>query len=228
VGNLNMTKINIKILRYNPENGGEKEFFNYEIEKDKKSTVLEGLIQIYERHDSTFAFNYGCRLKNCGLCTVNADGKPCYACITEVKDGLTIAPLESLPLIKDLVFDREPFFNFLKKFKPYVVRDKFPETLPEVLIQPPEHSVLMSCRECFACLSLCPKYDWRDESFGGPFGFVKLAQLHYDSRDFENRVSQAKDMGILNCIDCKKCLCISEIPINRIVIQPFLKALKDM
>ena len=147
-------------------------------------------------------------------------------CIRDrVKDGMKISPLENLPVIKDLIFDRAPFFYFLRKFKPYVIRDKNPETLPEVLIQPPEHTQLMSCRECFACMSSCPKYNWQDESFGGPLGFVKLAQLHYDCRDSMDRVSQAKDMGVLNCIDCNKCVCISGIPIKNIVIQQFLKIL---
>ncbi|MDY6864074.1 MAG: 2Fe-2S iron-sulfur cluster-binding protein [Thermodesulfobacteriota bacterium] len=220
-----MKKIRIKVLRYNPENGVEKEFSTYEVDKDENSTILEGLQQIYERNDSTLAFNYGCRVKNCGLCAVNADGKPYYACITKIKDSMEITPLNNLPLIKDLIFDREQFFNFLKTFKPYVIRDKPPETLPETLIQPPEHAQLMSCRECFACMSSCPEYKWEDESFGGPLGFVKLAQLHYDCRDSQDRVSQARDMGILKCTECKKCVCISGIPINKIVIQPFLETL---
>jgi len=220
-----VAKIEIKILRYDPDNGKRKKFVTYSIEKNKNSTILEGLLQIYEKNDSTLAFSYGCRVKNCGLCAVNVDGKPRYACVTRIKAGMKISPLDNLPLIRDLVFDRKPFFTFLDRFSPYVVREKDPETLPEIMIQPKEHTVIMGCRECFGCMSSCPRYDYRDESFGGPFAFVKLAQLHYDCRDSLDRPLQAKEMGIPNCIDCERCTCVSGIPINKIVIEPFLENL---
>jgi succinate dehydrogenase / fumarate reductase iron-sulfur subunit len=220
-----MNMIEIKILRCHPDNNKKQKLVAYSIHTNKDSTILEGLLRIYERNDSTLAFSYGCRLKNCGLCAVNANGRPCYACLTRITDGMTISPLKNLPVIKDLVIDRRPFFQFLTKFKPYVVRDRAPGHQPEVLKQPDEHTELMACRECFGCMSLCPKYDYKNELFGGPLGFVKLAQLHYDVRDSMDRVQQAKDMGISNCIDCMRCACLLGIPINKIVIRHFLESL---
>ena len=221
-----MAEIEIQILRSDPENGEKKEFTSSSIETNNNSTILEGLLEIYERHDPTLAFSYGCRAKNCGLCAVNVDGKPRYACVTKIKDGMRIAPLENLPIIKDLVFDRKPFFTFLDRFSPYVVRERDPETLPEIVKQPSEHTMLMGCRECFGCMSTCPKYNPGDNSFGGPLAFVKLAQLHYDCRDSLDRVQQSREMGILNCIDCKQCACILGMPINKVVIKHFLEILK--
>ena len=222
-----MAEIKVKILRYDPDGRGNKDFEQYSIEINKNSTILEGLLQIYERYDSTLAFSYGCRAKNCGLCAVNANGKPCYACVTRIKDGMEISALNHLPLIRDLVFDRERFFALLNGLRPYVVRKDAPETLPETMLQPPEHTLLMSCRECFACMSLCPQYDQNVKSFGGPLAFVKLAQLHYDCRDSIDRPLQAEQMGISNCVDCKKCACISGIPLNKIVIRFFLRFLRN-
>ena len=194
---------------------------------EEKSTVLEILMQIYDTQDSSLAFNHGCRVKNCGLCVVNVNGRPRFACVSQITPNAEITPLKHLPLIKDLIFDRKPFFDYLEKFKPYIVREKTPEEEPENLIQPQEHATLMSCRECFACMSSCERYDYQNESFGGPLGFVKLAQLHYDVRDSLDRVSQAYEMGILNCVDCTGCACILGIPIKHLVIKPFLELLKD-
>jgi succinate dehydrogenase/fumarate reductase iron-sulfur protein len=140
---------------------------------------------------------------------------------------MTISPLKNLPVIKDLVFDRSHFFALLGKFKPYVVRKRAPECLPEVLKQPGEHTQLMGCRECFGCMSLCPKYDDKNDAFGGPLGFVKLAQLHYDVRDSVDRVLQAKEMGILTCVDCRGCACILGMPIHKVVIKHFLEKLNE-
>jgi succinate dehydrogenase/fumarate reductase iron-sulfur protein len=222
-----MERIVVKVFRYDPEGKDRKEFEKFEVAVKEKSTVLEILMQIYDTQDSSLAFNHGCRAKNCGLCVVNVNGHPRYACISQIIADAEISPLKHLPLIKDLVFDRAPFFNYLERFKPYIVREKDPETEPEALFQPPEHARLMSCRECFACLSSCPRYDYQNESFGGPLGFVKLAQLHYDVRDSLDRVSQASEMGILNCVDCSGCVCISGIPLKEMVIKPFLELLKE-
>jgi len=109
-----MSEITVKILRYNPDGRGDKDLEQYSIDINKSSTILEGLLQIYERYDSTLSFGYGCRVKNCGLCAVNANGKPCYACVTGIEDGMEISALNHLPLIRDLVFDRERFFSLLK------------------------------------------------------------------------------------------------------------------
>lgn len=222
-----MEKSIVKIFRHDPEGKVGDTFKEFEVIIKEKSMILEILMQIYDTQDSSLAFNHGCRAKSCGLCVVNVNGHPRYACISQISPNAKISPLNHLPLIKDLVFDREPFFNYLKKFKPYVVRKKAPDTEPETLIQPPEHATLMSCRECFACLSTCSRYDYRNESFGGPLGFLKLAQLHYDSRDSLDRVSQAREMGILNCLDCPGCTCISGIPLKKAVIKPFLALLKE-
>jgi len=217
-----MEKITVKVFRYDPEGEDNGKFEEFEVAVEEKSTVLEILMQIYDTQDSSLAFNHGCRAKNCGLCVVNVNGHPRYACISKITANAEISPLNHLPLIRDMVFDRAPFFDYLERFKPYIVREKDPDTEPETLVQPPEHARLMSCRECFACLSSCPRYGYQDESFGGPLGFVKIAQLHYDVRDSLDRVSQAHKMGILNCVDCSGCTCISGIPLKQIVIKPFL------
>ncbi|HLA28995.1 MAG TPA: 2Fe-2S iron-sulfur cluster-binding protein [Syntrophales bacterium] len=221
-----MKKIAVKVLRYDPEGANKDRFEEFKVAVEEKSTVLEILMQIYDTQDSSLAFNHGCRAKNCGLCAVNVNGHPRYACVSEITANAEISPLKHLPLIRDLIFDRDPFFNYLEEFRPYIVREKYPETEPETLIQSPEHSRLMGCLECFACLSSCPKYDYQDSSFGGPLGFVKLAQLHYDLRDSLDRASQAKKMGILKCIDCSGCTCIAGIPLKQLVIKPFLELLR--
>jgi len=217
-----METATVRVFRSDPEEEVKGYFQEFEVVVEEKSTVLEVLLRIYDTEDSTLAFDYGCRAKSCGLCVVNVNGRPGYTCFSRIPVDAEISPLNNLPIIKDLVFDRAPFFKYLERFQPYIVREKDPEFEPETLVQPPEHARLMSCRECFGCLSICSRYDYRDETFGGPLGFVKLAQLHYDVRDSIDRVSQAKVMGISECVDCAGCACISGIPLRRLVIEPFL------
>ena len=94
-----MSEITINIWRSNPDEGGDKGFETYTVQKNENSTILEVLIQVYERYDSTLAFGYGCRVKNCGLCAMRANGRPCYACVTRVEDGMEIRPLDHMPVV---------------------------------------------------------------------------------------------------------------------------------
>jgi len=219
-----MEEIEIGIVRFDPSKDGHA-VQRYKVPVEERSTILEALLYIYDNHDSTLAFRYGCRVKNCGLCAINADGRPVLACVAEVKHDMEISPLNNLPLIKDLVIDRTHVFHRLSDYSPFIHRKELLLGEPEVIIQPQEHLQLMSCRECLCCLSACPKYDYRNKHFGGPFGFVKLAQLFHDPRDNLDRVSQAKHWGIDACMDCARCQCVIGIPIYRLAVEPFLQRL---
>jgi len=219
-------KIKIKVFRYDPEVDEKAQLQQYEVPVHPKSTVLEALLYIQENIDPSLAFSYGCRFMNCGLCTVEANGRPCAACVTELVDGMTISPLKALPLIRDLVVDKTPPHKLLATFSPFVVRKSSPEIEPEVIIQPQAHTELMNCRECMACLDACPNYDHTKSSFGGPYAFVKLAQLYYDKRDSLDRVKQSLALGVESCMTCSGCFCPFGIPIHDIAVQPFLQEAK--
>ena len=218
--------IKIKVFRHDPEVEKQSRIQEYEVPIHTKSTVLEALFYIQENIDSSLAFSYSCRFMNCGLCTVEVNGNACLACITEVVNGMTISPLKALPLIRDLVVDRTPPNKLLATFNPFVVRESPPETEPEVIIQPQAHTQLMNCTECMACLSSCPNYDHTKTTFGGPYTFVKLAQLFYDKRDSMDRVKQALALGVESCTACSGCICSMGIPIHELAVETFLKEAK--
>ncbi|MGE5576918.1 MAG: 4Fe-4S dicluster domain-containing protein [Syntrophothermus sp.] len=78
----------------------------------------------------------------------------------------------------------------------------------------------MACTECLCCLAACPRYHYEDPSFGGPYLFVKLAQLHSDPRDAADRRKQAWEMGIGECEGCGKCYCPNGVDIFKKAIGP--------
>src|SRR3989304_7464444 len=96
-----MEKIAVKVLRYDPEGAKKERFEEFEVAVAEKGTVLEILMQIYDTQDSSLAFNHGCRAKNCGLCAVNVNGHPRYACVSEITANAEISPLKHLPLIRE-------------------------------------------------------------------------------------------------------------------------------
>ena len=220
-----MTKsISFQILRFDPKKDKQPYWVRYDIPFQEKNTVLGALIYVQEEVDPTLGFRYGCRYKRCGLCSIQVNGKARMACNTFLQSDMRIEPLGKLPLIKDLVIDRRIFFEQVRRHLLYLGEHN---ELEAVIKEPRQGSELRSCRECLACLAACPEYSFENENFGGPYVFVKLAQLFFDPRERIDRRKQAQTLGISRCKDCrKKCYCPNGISIYRDAIKSLYPELK--
>ena len=49
--------------------------------------VLDVLLQAQEDSIDDLSFRYGCRARNCGVCTIDVNGKPRLACRARVKEN---------------------------------------------------------------------------------------------------------------------------------------------
>ena len=78
-----------------------------------------------------------------------------------------------------------------------------------------------NCVECYACHSMCPHVG--DDGHPGAYVFVKLAQMHYHPQNTRDRVQQAQDAGLEQCIDCRLCYCPYGVKIQQNVIGEFLE-----
>ncbi|MBI4832689.1 MAG: hypothetical protein HY801_14280 [Candidatus Lindowbacteria bacterium] len=228
-----MSLITISIKRFDPATDAAPRWVDYKVPAGERATVLETLMNIYESLDPALAFRFGCRFNKCGLCAVEVNGRPRMGCFTEVKDGMRIAPLAGMPVVRDMVIDRTAFFETLRELQLFIPEWKT-AAQPQTLIEPEEHAKLVGCLECLACNATCPKFDFNSEgqtqhkgtlplaSFPGPYVFVKLAQLHFDPRNTLDRRQQAQDLGISACSECGKCYCIHGINIRRDAIGALL------
>ncbi|UCD58627.1 MAG: hypothetical protein JSV16_05840 [Candidatus Hydrogenedentota bacterium] len=210
---------NVVVDRYDPARASCIAH-SYFVPLKERATVLEALLYIYENYDSTLAFRYGCRSAKCGECAVEVDGNPRLACLANAREGMRISPLKKLPPIRDLVVDRSVVDRRISAQRLYV-RPRVENALGVMLV-PETYKRLTGCLECYGCISSCPHFDWRDEKFGGPYIFVRLAQLHLDPRDKEDRRAQAMSLGIRRCSDCFQCRCVRAIAIRRDAIETLL------
>jgi succinate dehydrogenase/fumarate reductase iron-sulfur protein len=101
----------ISIRRYDPETDTEPRWVDYTVPSGDRTTVLEALTYVYENIDPTLAFRFGCRFDSCGLCAVELNGRSRMACSTALEQGMKIAPLARMPVLRDLVIDRATFFE---------------------------------------------------------------------------------------------------------------------
>jgi succinate dehydrogenase/fumarate reductase iron-sulfur protein len=207
----------ISIRRYDPETDSEPRWEEYSVPSGDRTTVLESLAFVYENLDPTLAFAPGCRFGACGLCAVEVNGQPRMACSARLKDGVKIAPLAGMPVLRDLVIDRTAFFDGLRKLRIFITEPS-QSGEPEILRVPKLHARLAACLECLACNSTCPSYDFSRDPLAGPYLLVKLAQLQLDPRDGIDRRSQVRDLGLGQCADCRSCYCIRGLDIRRDVL----------
>lgn len=212
----------IRVRRFDPDSDSRPRFEEFDLDVAEGESVLGALQRIRESSDSTLAFRYGCRFKGCGLCTVEIDGRPLPACMIRAKEGMEVGPLSSFPVLRDLVIDRRPLVERFARWGLFLLPPEG-EELPASFEVPEAYGELAECTECLACMAGCPSFDLENGSFGGPLTFVKLAQLHVDPRDGEDRRAQAKALGLATCNSCEiRCSCPVGVPIYRAAIEPLL------
>jgi len=210
-----MTKVEkmveLKIKRYDPEN--KRHYTStYKVPARKGTTVLEALMYVKDNVDETLTFRHSCRMGICGSCAVNINGKPMLACYTQLlnlyADTLNIEPIATLPLIRDLVVDIDPFFEKMKKLKLTLAKPEEVLKKLEEFTQSPEQLKkywdYTLCIKCSICYSACPAAI--DERFLGPAALTQNFRFIADSRD-EGATERLKPMSdnIWLCTQCNSC-----------------------
>ncbi|MDR3589869.1 MAG: 2Fe-2S iron-sulfur cluster-binding protein [Negativicutes bacterium] len=217
--------IKVKVRRFDQDQGYFWQSYNVDT-GDEAATVLGVLQIIYAEQDPGLSFSYGCRYKRCGLCGMIINGVPGMACLVPAGAELTIEPLKNLPPVKDLVVDRASIQRLYAKHRLYTPGHPY-TGFPEVRV-PDNYKLLSRCIECLCCLSYCRQME-SDKNFGGPFLFVKLGQFYNNPKDDSlARKTQARELGLDVCQDCRSCRCPNGIPIYRAAIEPMLSANNDL
>jgi len=179
----------LEIYRYNPDSAENPRLDTFEVDLDACGPmVLDALIWIRNKVDTTLAFRRSCREGVCGSCAMNIDGSNWLACtlfISDLATPATIYPLPNLDIIKDLVPDLTHLFAQYAAIKPWL-KSETPEPEAERLQSPEERSKLdgsYECILCFCCTSGCPSHWWNGDRFLGPAALLQAWRWIVDSRD---------------------------------------------
>jgi fumarate reductase iron-sulfur subunit len=185
---MSMRKLEIEVLRYDPEQDSEPRYDTFEVEIENDVAILDALNYIKEEQDTTLAFRWSCHMMVCGSCGMMVNGEPVLTCKTFVRDlpdKVRIEPLENFPIERDLVVVLDDVMDKLQKAKPYIIR-KDPAPEGKEHIQP--RSALYKfkqytmCVNCMCCYAACPQYAL-DSDFIGPAVLALAHRYNIDSRD---------------------------------------------
>ena len=198
-------KITLRIKRYQPEISNEYKFQDFTIEVEPTSRVLDALMFIKHNLDGTLCFRKSCAHGVCGSDAMTINGVERLACKTLVqdvaeKDGdiITLEPLRSLPVQRDLMIDYTHFFETYRLVKPFLIpigkwhglpahADTGKMSATRENIQTPEQRKKIddptNCILCASCFSACPIVAEEDPKFIGPAAVLQAARFVFDSRD---------------------------------------------
>ena len=212
----------------------------------ERPMVLDVLLQAQATSLPDLAFRYGCRARNCGVCTVDINGKPRIACRARARKGDRIAPMATLPVLADLVVRRDGIARQMRGHLSQAAQGN------DLNVEAPDvYHDLTACIECYACLDRCPMHarnfdggrpgdvpegtEPPDPSagypHGNPFSLLKLQRIRLDPLASEAGREAALDhavaLGLDACVDCPGCKCGVGIDLVGQVVKPLLDAAKD-
>ena len=194
-------------------------------EPGEKPMALDVLLQAQATTIPDLAFRYGCRARNCGVCTIDINDKPRIACRARVREGDKLSPCATLPVLSDLVVRRDGIARQMQGRLPAGGGAN------DLNVEAPQtYHDLTACIECYACLDNCPMHarnfadggpsEVPDDKlpdasqgyrWGNPFSLLKLQRIRLDPvtshSDKKQAVEQAIDLGLDACVDCPGCKC---------------------
>ena len=170
---------------------------------DERPMALDVLLQAQEEKYDDLAFRYGCRARNCGVCTIDINDRPKLACRARIKEGDILSAMATLPVIRDLVVKRDAITRQMKGYNNISHTNDLNKDADKT------YHNLTACIECYACLDGCPVHaennivDIQNNvayKYGNPYSFLKIQRLLIDPLTPEiekgRLIDKAKSLGL--------------------------------
>ena len=100
-----METVTVSVRRHDPTTGEETKVEHYSVPYQEGIRILDALLYIYEEVDHSVAYRYSCKIGNCKVCLMKANGKTVYACQERLEHGMVLEPLSAFVEVRDLVCD---------------------------------------------------------------------------------------------------------------------------
>jgi succinate dehydrogenase / fumarate reductase, iron-sulfur subunit len=231
------TKRHFRVWR-GDASGGEVQDFDVEVNDGE--VVLDIIHRLQATQTPDLACRWNCKAGKCGSCSMEINGQPRLSCMTrmatfEESETVTITPLRTFPVIRDLVTDVS--YNYQKA-------RETPAFAPPAGVAPGQYRMqqvdvdrsqeFRKCIECFLCQNTCHVIRDHDENkpaFSGPRFFIRAAELDMhplDARTDRKEYAQASmGLGYCNITKCCTEVCPEHIKITDNAIIPMKERVVD-
>ncbi|MTD29635.1 succinate dehydrogenase iron-sulfur subunit [Planomicrobium sp. YIM 101495] len=170
-------------------------------------------------------WDMNCLEEVCGACSMVINGKArqsCTALVDQLEQPITLQPMKTFPVVRDLIVDRSRMFDSLKKVKAWIPVDgtyelgegpRMPERKRQWAYE------LSKCMTCGVCLEACPNVNDKSDFIGpAPLSQVRLMNAHpTGSMNRDERLNAIMgEGGLASCGNSQNCVesCPKGIPLT--------------
>ena len=119
-----MPAANLSVWRGDSKAGG---FLLYSIEVPEGMVVLDAILKIQAEQAPDLAVRWNCKAGRCGSCSAEINGRPALMCMTRLSAlrldrPVTIEPMRTFPIVKDLVTDVSWNYEVMKGIRKFTPR----------------------------------------------------------------------------------------------------------
>jgi succinate dehydrogenase / fumarate reductase iron-sulfur subunit len=225
-------EVTLSIYRGTRESGA---LVDYTVPRQPGMVVLDAIHAAQALHAPDLACRWNCKAGKCGSCSGEVNGKPRLMCMDRIDNypvgrPITVRPMKTFPVIKDLVCDVSWNYEVNKKIPPFKPRKDTDWTFSQEEANRVQE--FRKCIECFLCQDVCHVLREHDKTdrFGGPRFFVRVAGLEMHPLDDEDRIDILRDqlgIGLCNITKCCTEVCPEEITITDNAIIPLKERVVD-
>ena len=109
----------LKVFRGTDKDG---EFKTYKVPIEEGMVILDAIHYIQANEAPDLSVRWNCKAAKCGSCSAEVNGKPALMCKSrmdkfEPGEEITVQPIKTFPLVKDLVTDVSWNYEVNKKIK---------------------------------------------------------------------------------------------------------------
>ena len=201
-----MDSLQVRVWR----GGDDGAYQSYEVPREASQTVLDVVTYIQRMLDPSLAYRFACRVGMCGSCAMTVNGVARWTCRTHVDrvahaGRLEIAPLRSLPVVRDLVVDMSRFFDQWARaqgsFRGTRTRhDDFERIAPQSAARRAADAGI-ECIGCAVCYASCDVVAQNPE-YLGPAALNRAWTLQNDLRDAAHAERLRAVAGDAGCHAC--------------------------
>jgi len=231
-----MAKRNFRIYRGDSESG---ELVDYQVDVTPGMVVLDCIHRIQADDANDMAIRWNCKAGKCGSCSMEINGKPKLSCMTrmnefEEDETITVTPIKTFPVIRDLVTDVSWNYEQNERIKPVKLDERNKTEKGYIMYQEDVDRVqeFRKCIECYLCQNVCHilrDHDKKD-AFIGPRFMIRVAGLDMHPLDTEDRIPELKKeygAGMCNITRCCTEVCPEHINITDNGIIPMKERIVD-
>jgi succinate dehydrogenase / fumarate reductase iron-sulfur subunit len=190
------------------------DYVEYDVDYDEGMVVLDVVHRLQATAAPDMAVRWNCKAGKCGSCSAEINGRPRLMCMTRMNtfipgETITIAPMKTYPLIRDLVTDVSKNYRVaetMPEFKPTARQADGTHRMDQIDIDRGQE--FHKCIECFLCIDVCHvvrEHEENHDLFAGPRYFIQMAQVAMHPLDTNPRDDLVHDRYGLSFCNITKC-----------------------